>query len=99
MKKISKILFVLMFIAFGASNSFAQIVVRVRPARPAVVVARPPAPSRFHVWVDEDWVPQGGTYAWHGGYWAAPPHPGARYIPGHWRDTRRGAIWIQGHWR
>ena len=68
--------------------------------RPTVtIVNRPPAPAPNHVWVDEEWVPQGRTYAWHGGYWAKPPRRGAIFIPGHWRTSRRGSIWIAGHWR
>ena len=77
----------------------AQISVRIRPSRPTVVVRRPVAPSREHVWVDEDWTPQGKTYAWHGGYWAAPPRSHAIYVKGHWTRSRNGNIWIAGRWR
>jgi hypothetical protein len=76
-----------------------HIYVSVRPARPTIIVNRPVAPSRAHVWVDEEWVPQGNSYAWHGGYWAAPPRPGAIYIKGHWSSSRRGHVWISGRWR
>lgn len=75
------------------------IYVRIRPSRPAVVAHRPPAPSRAHVWVNEEWVPQGGKYAWKGGYWAAPPRARAVYVQGHWQRTRRGNVWISGRWR
>ncbi len=84
--------------AFSTVNA-QGIYVKVRPPRPHVVVQRPVAPSRAHVWVDEEWVPQGNTYTWHGGYWAAPPRPHAVYVRGHWSSTRRGHIWIAGHWR
>jgi len=100
MKKITKILIFSAIIGLGVSKANAQIIVRVHPVRPvAVVTARPVAPGPHAVWVDEDWTPQGGTYAWHGGYWAVPPHPGAVFIRGHWRETRRGSIWIPSHWR
>ncbi|MFT4031064.1 MAG: hypothetical protein QM669_01465 [Siphonobacter sp.] len=79
--------------------SEAQIVVRVRPTRPAVVVRRPAAPSPRHVWVEEDWVPRGRRYTWHGGYWVTPPRPRAVWVPGHWEGRRRGQVWIQGYWR
>ena len=100
MKKITKILFISAMIGLGASQAEAQIIVRIHPERPvAVIRERPVAPGAHAVWVDEDWIPQGATYAWHGGYWATPPHPGAVFIRGHWRETRRGSIWIPGHWR
>jgi hypothetical protein len=76
-----------------------RIYVGIRPSRPTVVVKRTVAPSPRHVWVDEEWVPQGNTYVWHGGYWAAPPRPHAVYVRGHWTHSRKGHIWIAGYWR
>lgn len=100
MKTTAKALIILGMVSLAASTTKAQIVVRVRPERPhEVVVRRPAPPSPRHIWVQEEWVPQGGRYVWHGGYWAAPPRPGAVYVPGHWRDTRRGSVWVTGFWR
>ena len=107
MKKISRILFVLMAVScFAISESNAQIsagiYVHTRPPRPhGVVVVRPPRPSRAHVWIAEEWTPSGGSYAYHAGYWAVPPHPGAVWHPGHWvyRPQFGGWIWIAGYWR
>ncbi|MGY3053706.1 hypothetical protein ACVWYG_001907 [Pedobacter sp. UYEF25] len=101
MKIIQKIVMVAAITTFWGSASSAQIIVRIRPARPAAVVvaSRPLPPSPHHVWVNEEWVVKGGRYVWHGGYWAAPSRPGAVYVPGHWKNTRRGSIWISGHWR
>lgn len=83
------------------SVSEAQIVVRARLGRPVrrVVVRRPPPPSPRHVWVDEDWVPNGHTYVWHGGYWAAPPRPGSVWVAGRWEHRAHGYVWIKGYWR
>lgn len=101
MKTTAKALIIAGMMSLAASATFAQVIVRVRPERPheTVVVRRGPAPTPRHVWVDEDWVQRDGGYTWHGGYWAAPPRPGAVYIPGHWRDTHHGYVWIAGHWR
>lgn len=77
----------------------AQLTVRIRPSRPAIVVKRTPAPARGHVWVDEDWTPQNDTYKWHGGYWSAPPRTHAIYVKGHWMHSRKGDVWIAGRWR
>lgn len=83
------------------AESTAQVVVRVRPARPrtAVVVHIPPSPSPRHVWVAEDWRPRGRGYVWSGGYYVVPPHPRAAWIPGHWVNRHRGWVWIPGRWR
>jgi hypothetical protein len=82
-----------------ANYTNAQVVVRVRPAMPRVVVARPVAPSPRHVWVAEDWRPGRRNYRWSGNYWAAPPRPQAIWVPGHWVTRPRGYIWAPGHWR
>ncbi len=92
-------LLALSFLSLAAADAQAQIIVRVRPARPKVVVARPVAPSPRHVWVEEEWAPAGAGYQWRGGYWAAPPRERAIWVPGHWTGRRRGYTWVPGHWR
>jgi hypothetical protein len=100
MKTVWKSLILAAAFTTAVSVSEAQIVVRARLGRPVTrVIRRPPAPSPRHVWVDEDWVPQGRTYVWHGGYWAAPPRPRAIWVPGHWDRSRRGYVWVGGYWR
>lgn len=100
MKNVFKMgLLALSFTIAGLAANAQRIYVHVRPARPVAVVHRPVAPSRGHVWVDEEWVPQGNRYVWHGGYWAAPPRPHAVYVRGHWTRTSRGHVWVAGYWR
>ena len=100
MKKLSKVLMLFMAVSlFTAVKSNAQIIVRVRPARPrTVIVARPPAPSPRHVWVAEEWTNRGGRYVYQAGYWSLPPRPHAVWIAGHWRNRPRGYVWVPGHW-
>jgi len=83
--------------AFSSSSASAQIYVKVRPV--FAPPPRPPAPSRVHVWIGEEWENRGGTYVAVGGHWAAPPHPGWAYAPGHWAHERRGEYWVPGRWR
>jgi hypothetical protein len=101
MKKVIKVLMVLSAITlFAVTSSNAQIVVRIRPHRPrGVVVVRGHRPSPRHVWVSEEWTPNGNDYAYHAGYWAVPPHPGSVWIAGHWSNRHGGSYWIAGHWR
>ena len=100
MKTVWKSLIAAAALTLAVNVSQAQIVVRARLGRPAHrVVHRPPRPSARHVWVEEDWVPRGHTYVWHGGYWAAPPRPHAVWHNGHWARRGRGYVWIAGYWK
>ena len=101
MKKIIRILMLLSVVSLFAINSSRaqEIVVRARLGRPGPVMARPMRPSPRHVWVAEEWTPGGGTYAYHAGYWALPPRPGAIWVAGHWRHRHRGYVWVGGFWR
>jgi hypothetical protein len=101
MKRIIRVLTLLSVVClFAVTTGKAQIVVRVRPNRPsAVVVARPHRPSDHHVWVAEEWTPNGARYDYHAGYWAVPARPGATWVAGHWGHRHGGYVWIAGHWR
>lgn len=98
MKNLKKALFIIgLALTCGAYSSMAQIEVNVRPPMPRF--ERPAPPSPRHIWIGEEWSPQGNAYVFAGGRWAEPPHPGARWVPGHWKDTPHGTIWRPGHWR
>lgn len=99
MKKLTRILLLSLAISlFSVSKNYAQqIVVRTRLYHRAEV--RPVRPSRRHVWVAAEWVPAGGTYVYHTGYWAVPPRRGAIWVKGYWVHRRRGYIWVAGRWR
>jgi hypothetical protein len=102
MKKSFIKLFVFAFftIAIGLTAGAQTIYVKIRPPVPTAVVVRPAPPSPHHVWVDEEWRPNGGGYVYAGGYWAAPPHEGWIWVPGHWkRHHEYGEYWVAGHWR
>ena len=77
------------------------------PATPvaAVATAPPPAPMEpmlvapgpGYVWVDGEWMWNGGWY-WRAGYWDAPLYPGAIWIRGYWGPGPRGYIYHGGRW-
>ncbi|MBK7434773.1 MAG: YXWGXW repeat-containing protein [Chitinophagaceae bacterium] len=97
MKKSFSRLLLLMVVLFTVSTAAsAQIYVRIRP--PVPVIVRPPQPSRTHVWIDEEWAPNGRSYRYSGGHWATPPRRGYHRQQGHWKQTRRGNVWVQGRW-
>jgi hypothetical protein len=98
MKKIATRLILAASVIIGAATvSEAQIIVKVRPAHTTVV--RTVAPSPRHVWVNEDWAPQGNTYVYRGGYWVEPPVGRSAWVEGHWKNRRRGWVWVPGHWK
>ena len=100
MKNIRKVLMLLTAVLlFGAAETSAQVIVRYRPHRPGRVVVRAVRPSPRHVWVGEEWAPNGRTYVYKPGYWAAPERPGAIWVNGHWANRPRGYVWVAGHWR
>jgi hypothetical protein len=62
----------------------AQIVVRIGPPPPRPVEVVP-APREGFVWVH--------------GHYAHPPHRGAVWYPGEWREEQGGHVWHEGYWR
>lgn len=101
MKQFIKASSIVLILCFGMMVADAQHIVRVKvkPARPAVVIRKTPSPGKGYIWVVEDWEPRGKAYGWKGGYWAAPPRAGAVYVPGHWVRTWRGWQWMPGRWK
>lgn len=97
-KVVKLALLALVLVGASSLSASAQVYVTVRPEFHRVVT-RPVAPSRTHVWIDEDWVYRDGHYVAVGGHWEAPPHPGWVWVPGRWVHERRGYQWIPGRWR
>ena len=95
--KLAVIAFMVVAASFTSSSVSAQVYVTVRPT--FAPVARTVAPSRDHVWVDEDWEYRDGRYVAVGGHWVMPPHRGWIWVPGRWVHTRRGWQWMPGRWR
>ncbi|NOU37267.1 MAG: hypothetical protein HOO89_01030 [Ferruginibacter sp.] len=93
----NKIALIVLFALVSIQVVNAQFLIKIKPTAPRVI--RVIAPSRQHVWVDEDWIWQNNTYISRGGYWAAPPHHNSIWKQGHWKNARRGWIWIPGHWK
>lgn len=85
-------------VVFGVSlSASAQIYVTVRPAAPVVVRTVQPTPQ--HVWIQNDWQPNGASYRHTGGRWEAPEKPEYRYHKGYWkRNGKKGHQWVRGGW-
>jgi hypothetical protein len=106
MKKFSRFLILLAIVSLSAlTKAKAQeIGVNVRLNRPHEYERNerfhPRRPSARHVWVNEEWVANGGRYVYRPGYWSLPPRDRAHWVPGHWqkRDHGPGFRWVPGHW-
>jgi hypothetical protein len=95
-KNVSKFLAVsaLAFSLLTACDS-AMYTVGVQPTVP--VYERPVSPNSGYVWVEGDWVWEGGRYQWHNGYWTAP-RARRTWVGGRWEQRRGGYTWRRGHW-
>jgi hypothetical protein len=74
------------------------VYVRVPPPAARVEVSGV-APGPDSIWVDGYWVWRDSRYAWVDGRWDRRPRARARWVPGHWKNTRHGWYWVPGHWR
>jgi hypothetical protein len=97
-KKLIKLLLLSVFLFAVSFSVSAQVYVKIRPSVPVLV--RPPQPSRAHVWINEEWEPNGAAYRYSGGHWDMPPHPGYIWRQGYWRRHHHdGEEWVRGGWR
>jgi hypothetical protein len=96
-KNLLKLMLLFVFLISASYSASAQIFVNVRP--PVPVIVRPPQPSRDHIWVNEEWEPNGKEYRYTGGHWVNPPHKGDRFREGHWNNRHGGHSWTPGRWK
>ena len=64
------------------------------PLRREVIVA---SPGPGYIWVPGYYRYDRGAYVWVGGRYERPPRGRARWVPGHWQNSRRGLYYVQGH--
>jgi hypothetical protein len=89
-------------VLFAASASMAGAQIRITVAPPPPRHERiPPVPPEHRDWVWHQGYHRwdGHAYVWVPGEYVAPPHPHARWVPGHYAHRRGEYIWIEGHWR
>lgn len=103
MKKLLALIIVLSAaITFGnITESKAQVIVKVKPARPAnVVVVKRNKARRNHIWVSSHWKwnAKKNAYVWVDGYYVKQRR-GYKYVAGDWIVVpSRGYKWVPGHW-
>ena len=72
------------------------VVTEAPPPPPVETVVIAPGPG--YVWMEGEWVWNGGWF-WMGGHWGMPPYPHAVWVPGNWNRGPRGWHGTRGHWR
>jgi outer membrane lipoprotein SlyB len=73
-------------------------VVETAPPPAPVETVTVVAPGPGYIWVDGEWVWNGG-WIWVAGHWGYPPYPHAIWIRGDWESGPHGWYRRPGHWR
>ena len=88
----------LAFLLIGSYDANAQIIVKIKPRAPKVVVVHKKHRPNY-IWVEGHWkVNRYGKYVWVEGHWVKKRH-GYVWVNGHWKKVRSGWIWVPGHWK
>jgi hypothetical protein len=66
------------------------------PLRREVIVT---SPGQGYVWVPGYYRYDRSSYVWVAGRYERPPRGRARWVQGHWQNSRRGWYYVEGHWR
>lgn len=88
------------FILANTFSSNAQVIVKVKPLRPKIIVVKPARVKAKHTWVAGHWRwnKRSGKYVWVKGH-HVKNRRGFAYVPGHWRAAPKGHKWVPGHWK
>ncbi len=84
--------------SFAGNEAAAQVVVKVKPARPAVVVKRPAAKAGY-VWIAGHWKwnAKAKEYRWVKAHWIKA-RAGHNWTPGKWVKVGNRHKWVPGAW-
>lgn len=88
----------LLNIADSKAQSVSQLVVTKIPASPQKV-KRFAKPTKYHIWVTDEWAVGNKQYVFTPGHWGIPPTNNTVWIPGSWRKQPKGYVWVTGYWK
>jgi hypothetical protein len=101
MKRIINVNLLIAIITCGSFiNGNAQIVVKVKPNKPKVLVVKPATHKHGHVWRGGhwNWNKKNNKYKWVKACWVKENH-GHNWSAGHWVKNRNGHSWVAGTWK
>ena len=84
--------------ANSSSATSSTTVVENAPPPAPVETVTVVAPGPGYIWVDGEWVWNGG-WIWMAGHWGYPPYPHAIWVRGDWDRGPHGWHRSPGHWR
>jgi outer membrane lipoprotein SlyB len=82
----------------GTTAPASNVVVQQAPPPPPVDTVVVAAPGPDYVWIDGEYVWNGG-WIWVAGHWGYPPYPHAVWVRGYWGRGPHGWARVPGHWR
>ena len=83
------------FLLFAITGIKAQYVSKI-PVVPKYV--KPKQPTKYFVWVTDDWLPGKKKHIYVKGHWAYPPTKTSTWVDGFWRKEAKGYVRVNGHW-
>lgn len=101
MKMITKIAFLGALILVTAPLSGkAQVAVKVKPAKPKVLVVKPAKHKPGHYWSVGHWKwhKKQNKYTWIKARWVKE-NKGHNWVAGHWTKGPNGHTWVKGRWK
>jgi len=81
-----------------ATHSRGVVYLQTGPPEPIVEVITV-SPGAGYVWVTGYHKWDGVAYVWVPGHYQLAPRARAVWVPGRWRQGRRGWYWVNGRWR
>lgn len=86
-------------IGLGVQNAEAQIVVKIKPATPKVLVKKPRKPYSNAIWIGGGWTwnKRSQQYVWQSGRWVKPKR-NRTYVAGSWIKKNNGWLYTPGKW-
>ncbi|MFT6746066.1 MAG: hypothetical protein ACJAZ2_000404 [Glaciecola sp.] len=101
MKKILKTsLLTLVIVCASFVTGSAQVVVKIKPAKPKVLVIKPAKLKHGHIWRTGHWKwnKKDHKYVWTKAHWVKENN-GHHWVGGHWVKNSHGHAWTAGHWK
>ena len=89
-----------LILMLGSLSGSAQVVVKVKPNRPAHAINKPAQAKAEHIWIDGHWQydHHKKEYVWIQGRWVKE-NKDHHWVEGHWEAKDDGFIWVPGHWK
>ena len=78
----------------------AQVIIKVKPIKPTILIVKGKAPHGGMVWIAGGWTwnKRHKKYVWRKGHWVRAKR-GRTWAKGYWVVTDGGHRWVAGRWK